>query len=286
MAKAGWDTQVLKDMERSINSKLRDFWDAGIRGPDFVWAATGPALESFSRYPVVKKISESGQLMTVTEFLGIVRRIVVDFVVGRALLHGQSEQAYGNYLIDDVTTYYLLHRHDFGFKEAPAGSCILYAISCSVSERELINQYDVLTKTGNTSRSASDTDNGTDSDQDDHEENLDTSDNSGGGKFKLKKWNLRKRSTLGMETTSGRVIPLIDQVHKIMQLWVAGDVVKVNEYLELRGLRHNQMFVQVIQALIEQSRADGSADERSILERLQNHLKSLGNVAQAVLELK
>jgi hypothetical protein len=218
--------------------------------------------------------------MTVTEFLGIVRRIVVDFVVGRALLHGQNEQAYGDYLIDDVTTYYLLHRHDFGFKEAPAGSCILYAISCNLSERELINQYDVLTKSGNASKSNED------SDLDEDEESLENSGDSGGGKFKLKKWNSRKRSTLGMETASGRVIPLIDQVHKLMQLWIAGDVIKVNEYLELRGLRHNRMFVQIIQALIEQSRAGDSADERSILERLQNHLKSLGNVAQTVLQLQ
>jgi putative DNA methylase len=56
-------------MEAGIVARLRDFWDAGIRGPDFVWAATGPALEAYSRYPAVKKASETGQLMTVTEFL-------------------------------------------------------------------------------------------------------------------------------------------------------------------------------------------------------------------------
>ena len=31
-------------MRRGIAQSLREFWDAGIRGPDFVWAATGPAL--------------------------------------------------------------------------------------------------------------------------------------------------------------------------------------------------------------------------------------------------
>jgi putative DNA methylase len=68
MAKAGWDTQVLKEMESSIVTQLRDFWDAGIRGPDFVWAATGPAMESYSRYPAVRKASEPGQLMRVSDF--------------------------------------------------------------------------------------------------------------------------------------------------------------------------------------------------------------------------
>ena len=45
-------------MRQNIREKLREFWDAGIRGPDFVWAATGPALEAYSKHPVVKKANE------------------------------------------------------------------------------------------------------------------------------------------------------------------------------------------------------------------------------------
>lgn len=280
MARAGWDTQVLKEMETSITTKLRDFWDAGIRGPDFVWAATGPAMEAYSRYPAVKKASEPGQLMAVSEFLGHVRRIVVDFVVGRVLSHGQSEPTPGDHPLDDFTTYYLLHRHDFGLKEAPAGPCILYAVSCSLSERELVDQYEVLARSGGS----------TEPDEADNEE-ADGDDESpgasgGGGKFKLKAWNARKHRSLGLETASGRTIPLVDQVHKLMQLWVAGDVVKVNDYLDARVLRRSQVFAQLIQALIEQSRAEGSAEECSILERLQNYLKSVGSTAQAALGLE
>ena len=58
--------------------------------------------------------------MSVTDFLGHVRRIVVDFVVGRVLSHGQGEPTPGDHPLDDVTTYYLLHRNDFGLKEVPA----------------------------------------------------------------------------------------------------------------------------------------------------------------------
>ena len=50
-ARPGWDTRVLEEMQEKIILKLRDFWDAGIRGPDFVWAATGPALEAYSKHP-------------------------------------------------------------------------------------------------------------------------------------------------------------------------------------------------------------------------------------------
>lgn len=281
LARAGWDTQVLKEMESSITTKLRDFWDAGIRGPDFIWAATGPALESYSRYPAVKKASEPGASMSVTDFLGHVRRIVVDFVVGRVLSHGQTEPTPGDHPLDDVTTYYLLHRNDFGLKEAPAGPCILYAVSCGLSERELADQYELLARSGGAAEAEDEEASGDDEDGDAKE----ASSSGGGGKYKLKDWRARKHRSLGMETASGRAIPLIDQVHKLMQLWVAGDVVKVNDYLDSRALRRSQVFAQLIQALIEKSRAEGSAEECSILERLQNYLSSVGSTAQAPLGL-
>ena len=49
---------------------------------------------------------------------------------------------------DDPTSYYLLHRHDFGFGEAPAGTCILYAVSCGLSDRELVDNWNLLSKGG------------------------------------------------------------------------------------------------------------------------------------------
>ena len=281
LARAGWDTQVVKEMESNITTKLRDFWDAGIRGPDFIWAATGPALEAYSRYPAVKKASEPGALMSVTDFLGHVRRIVVDFVVGRVLSHGQGQPSPGDHPLDDVTTYYLLHRNDFGLKEAPAGPCILYAVSCGLSERELADQYELLARSGGTAAVKDE-----ETSDDDEEVDAEDATSSGGGKYKLKDWRTRKHRSLGMETASGRAIPLVDQVHKLMQLWVAGDVVKVNDYLDARVLRRSQVFAQLIQALIEQSRTEGGAEECSILERLQNYLKSVGSTAQAALGLE
>ena len=135
-ARPGWDNVVLEEMRRGIAQSLREFWDAGIRGPDFVWAATGPALEAYSKHPVVKKANDPGQTMSVSEFLRAVRRLVVEFVVGRVLGELTRTAAAsvsdapleGIAGLDDVTTYYLLHRHDFGMNDAPAGACILYAL--------------------------------------------------------------------------------------------------------------------------------------------------------------
>ena len=90
----GWDNTVLAEMRENITQKLRDFWDAGIRGPDFVWVATGPALEAFSKHPAVRKANAPDEVMTVSEFLREVRRMVVDFVVGRVLTRGGEESRY------------------------------------------------------------------------------------------------------------------------------------------------------------------------------------------------
>lgn len=270
--RAGWDAQVIKEMEAGIVSKLRDFWDAGIRGPDFVWAATGPALEAYSRYPAVKKASEPGALMTVTEFLRHVRRIVVDFVVGRVLTRGDAVATDSGGL-DDVTTYYLLHRNDFGLKDAPAGACILYAVSCNLSERQLADQYEILSRGKGTAAEEED------AEAEEGAEEVEAT--GGGGTFRLRAWSHRKHRMLGLDTEGGRAAPLIDQVHKLMHLWKGGDVNKVNEYLDSRGLRRSGIFAKLLQALIELS--PHGDEERSILESLSNHIRSLGAAAQGAL---
>jgi hypothetical protein len=283
-ARPGWDTTVLQEMESNVIGKLRDFWDAGIRGPDFVWAATGPAMEAYSRYPVVKKAEAAGEVMGVGEFLGHVRRIVVDFVVGRVLTRGldggeaASGNGAGDHRLDDVTTYYLLHRSDFGLKPAPAGPCILYAISCGLSERELVDQYGLLAR-GKVAAPAEDA-----LDQDGDEGADDGG--SSGGELKLEPWQGRKQRGLGEEPLRGRPIPLIDHVHRLLQLWSAGDVVQVDTHLDRHGLRRSPLFAQLLQALIEQSRAEGATDERSALERLANHLKGSAGVAHGELALE
>ena len=266
-ARPGWDHNVLNEMRENITQQLRDFWDAGIRGPDFVWAATGPALEAFSKHPVVKKANDPDQLMTVSEFLRDVRRMVVDFVVGRVLTQDTDQEAATG--LDDVTTYYLLHRHDFGMEEAPVGGCILYALSCNLSDTDLVNQHDLLAQLGKGGSSEG-------SEEDDPSEDAEAS--GGGAKVKLKPWSRRMGRNLGLASPGGRPVPLIDQLHKLMHLWRAGDQVKVDDYLDTRGLQRNALFNQILQALIEL--ADAGSDERAILETLSNHIAARGDVGR------
>jgi hypothetical protein len=273
-------------MRQNIATRLHDFWDAGIRGPDFVWAATGPAMEAYSQYPAVKKANEPGQLMTVGEFLRHVRRMVVDFVVGRVLTKdGETSTVSG---LDDITTYYLLHRNDFGFDDAPAGACILYAVSCGLSDKDLADRYDLLARTGGKEASE---------DEESEEGDAGKIEEGSGSTLRLKSWQQRKRPSMGFDpaldnttahlpmfpdieaqVSQSREVPLIDQIHRLMHLWKTGDVNKVNDYLDIRGLRRNQLFHQLLQALIEL--APAGSEERALMESISNHVVGRGKIME------
>ncbi len=271
-ARSGWDNRVLDEMRLKIHTRLRDYWDAGIRGPDFVWAATGPAMEAYSKHPVVKKANEPGKLMEVAEFLRAVRRLVVDFVVGRVLAgDGDETTASG---LDDITTYYILHRHDFGMDDAPVGACILYAVSCNLSDNDLANRHEILLRAGGLIAPEED------DEVADPEPDADAEPEEGTGSVvKLRPWHQRKRKTMGHDA-EGHPAPLIDQVHRLMHLWKAGDVIKVDEYLDARGLKRNALFHQLLQALIEL--AGEGTEERAVLESVSNHLVARGGSTKQI----
>ena len=266
-ARPGWDGGVLSEMRSNVTDRLRQFWDAGIRGPDFVWAATGPALEAFSRHPVVKKADAQGELLSVAEFLRQVRRMVVGFAVSRLLAGGPDESRAAAEL-DDLTTYYLLHRHDYGLDPAPAGACILYAVSCNLSDAELAGGLDVLARGASTTEV---------SNEDGDEDGPETAGSA--SEARLKPWNRRRSRNLGEPSAGGAPPPLIDCVHRLMQLWKTGEQGRVDRYLADRGLWRYELFGRVVQAVIEL--APEGSEERAILESIQNHLQGRGAAAPA-----
>ena len=266
-ARPGWDNAVLREMQANITTKLRDFWDAGIRGPDFVWAATGPALEAFSKHPVVKRTDAPGSVLTVAEFLRHVRRMVVAFVVNRLF----AVQGEATATLDDPTTYYLLHRNDFGLGDAPAGACILYALSCNVSDADLAGRLDLLAR-GKAAEPSADDEEGDGKDDE-------PATTSSGSKTRLKPWHRRTTKALGEPANDGNPPPLIDCVHRTMRLWKTGEQSRVDGYLEAQGLWRNDLFKQVVQAVLELAKP--GTDERATLEYVQNHLAGESGVVVA-----
>ena len=84
-----------------------------------------------------------------------------------------------------------------------------------------------------------------------------------GSEARLKWWNERRASDLGRATKDGAAPPLIDCVHRVMQLWKTGEQARVDAYLEERGLWKHELFASVIQAVLEL--AERGSDERGLL---------------------
>ena len=202
----------------------------------------------------MKVTDSAGEQLKVAEFLRHVRRMVVGFVVSRLL----SPDGAPADELDDVTTYYLLHRNDFGLQPAPGGASILYALSCNLSDSELAGRLDILARGGKRKSMP---------DEDGH-----GAAEPGGGEVRLEAWNRRRGQSLGEPTSDGTPPPLIDCLHKLMQLWRAGDRSRVDGYLEQRGLSRHELFARLTQAVLEL--ADTGSEERSILESIQNHLQA------------
>ena len=230
-ARVGYYGNFKKEMQEQITERLRYFWDAGIQGPDFVWAAIGPALESYSRYKEVRQ--QTGKPFTISQFLTEVRRIVTDFALGQ-ILRGASTEA-----LDEWTRYYLMHMNHFGTRDAPVGECILLAQGYGLSLNNLTAaRIGILKKA------------------------------SSGSALRLLGHTDRNSDRVGQPHTSGE-LPIIDVLHRVMNLWDAGDKTEINAYLIEHGLRENTLFKSIIQALIE-TNPQGS-NERSLLETLINY---------------
>ena len=226
-AGAGHFGKVRRDMQERLTERLRDFWDADIRGPDFVWAAIGPALESYSSYTEVRRMD--GTPFTVNEFLKEVRRMVTDFALGQ-ILHGANTEE-----LDEWTRYYLMHRDYFGMVDAPVGECILLAQGYGLSLDDLSGRHiGILRRT------------------------------SSGSKRRLLAHTERDSERVGSPHPSGE-LPMIDKIHRVMNLWAQGNRAVLDAYLHEQGLGENELFKAVVQALIETSQ---DAKERSLLETL------------------
>jgi hypothetical protein len=215
---------VRRAMQERVTERLRYFWDVGISGPDFVWAAVGPALESYSAYDEVRRLD--GSPFTVGEFLREVRRMVADFALGQ-ILKGRSTEG-----LDEWTRYYLMHRNYFGLADAPVGECILYSQGYGLDLNDLRGPRGFLTK-------------------------------AAGSDVRLAKWSERIRDDLG-EPHAGGGLPMVDVLHRLMHLWGAGNLDALDAYAAEKGLRHNDLFWVVAQAVLEM--AAPKSRERTLLE--------------------
>jgi putative DNA methylase len=273
-APAGWDTNVIERM-KSILFDIREplggrnilqyYFDLGIRGPDFIWAAIGPALEAYSAHPFVKKTA--GGIMTVPEFLKEVRRLVLQFSLGelpgfRDLQRDTKGRGDGLEL-DAVTQYYLLHRAYFRLDPVPAGPCILYANACGKNETELKVAWNIIEQGGKSPRGRPRKENADDAEEEE----------SRGNQYRLLDWSERvRREGLG-ESRLNEPAPLIDRLHRLMFLLDQNRVSEMQQAFESWGLASERAFVPLLQAVRELAVRDKRDTERRLVEALATQLK-------------
>jgi adenine-specific DNA methylase len=274
-AQPGWEETVLDDMRKKLfdprealgnKNILQYYFDLGIRGPDFIWAALGPALEAYSAHPYVKKTE--GGMMEASEFLKEVRRLVLQFSLGE--LPGfrdiqQTTQGRGEGIdLDPVTQYYLLHRAYFGLDPAPAGACILYANACGKNETELKMVWHIIEQGGKSKKGRP---SATDAGMEDGESE------SKGNEYRLLAWRERVgRDDLG-EPRGGLTPPLIDRLHRLMYLFDKNRAVEVQQLFDAWGLASEKAFAPLLQAVRELALRDKDDTEKRIAEALATQLK-------------
>jgi hypothetical protein len=96
-------------------------------------------------------------------------------------------------------------------------------------------------------------------------------------------WSKRTHKTLGEVAPQGGPIPIIDMIHRLMQLWKAGDQRELNGYIIEHSLQDDR-FLQVLQAIIElpDNMDAHNSHDRSILESISNHITGGGVKAAPV----
>lgn len=281
-AQPGWEEAVLDEMRGKLfepreslgqRNILQYYFDLGIRGPDFIWAALGPALEAYSAHPYVKK--PAGGIMTVPEFLKEVRRLVLHFSLGE--LPGfreiqQTTQGRGEGIeLDPVTQYYLLHRAFFGLDPTPAGACILYANACGKNETELKVVWNIIEQGGKSKRGRPSK---RDAESDDEIE-------AKGNEYRLLRWQERTgREGLG-EGRGGTMPPLIDRLHRLMFLFQQNRASEVQQAFDNWGLANDRAFAPLLQAVRELALRDKDDTEKRLVEALAVQLKMTKRTANA-----
>ncbi|HEY5505678.1 MAG TPA: DUF1156 domain-containing protein, partial [Sedimentisphaerales bacterium] len=238
-AAPGWEEPVLERMKQILFDRrdelggkniLQYFFDLGISGPDFIWAALGPSLQAYSEHPFVKKTG--GGVMTVREFLDEVRKLVLQFSLGELPgfreLQRETQGRGESVALDPVTQYYLLHRAYFGLTAVPAGACILYANACGKDETELKVVWNILEQGGQSGpgkkgRPRKDAEEGDD---------VEEAEESKGNEYRLLDWSERIESDNLGESRGGLPSPLIDKLHRLMALFQRNQAGEVQSLYE------------------------------------------------------
>jgi adenine-specific DNA methylase len=107
----GWLNDVKEEIKNHVHKKLKNLWEDGVSGADYLISAIGSAIEIFGKY---KKVMDfEGNEIGADKLLDYVREIVTDYAVKQILHNGISAE------LSSLTRFYLLFRWTYGDAKVP-----------------------------------------------------------------------------------------------------------------------------------------------------------------------
>lgn len=243
--------EVQADLEKRVKERLEFFLSQGIRGADAFLSAIGPAMEVFGRYEGVEKIT--GDPVTVGDFLDKVREVVSHHALA-TVLEGQSM---GD--VDPVTAFYVLWRWTYDARSDE----ITKPVQIDMEDDELDDEEDLgedvvaepRASYGKGSKIKVPFDEALKLARAVGAE-IDLLMARSGILQKEKEYvrllgpeDRKRMDRLGEPKADGAPPPLIDLLHRAVNLWSDGGSEMLKQFMEQAGLGEREAFWQVAQAL-------------------------------------
>jgi adenine-specific DNA methylase len=256
-APIGWYAQVRAEMEQVIPQRLKEFWDAGIRGADFFISAIGPSVGVFGRFRKVMR--PDGREVSVGELLDEVRTIVTSFALERL---GLSR-------LDEPTRFYVLYRWAYGGDELEFDEANKLAKSVGAELDRLQEQQRLIKRDGSVVTLLTFTERWQDK-------------------------TCQGRWMHALENGTVAQLPEIDQLHIALGFWRRGETEMLAGFLRQAGIQDEMHpFWQTAQAILEvennrngnnASREGSLQDEIKALEQLLASKRNLLRQAESLAE--
>jgi len=237
-APIGWYAQVRAEMEQVIPQRLKEFWDAGIRGADFFISAIGPSVGVFGRFR--KVMHPDGREVSVGNLLDEVRNIVTKFAL----------EQLGLSRLDEPTRFYVLYRWAYGCDNLEFDEANKLAKSVGAELDALQEQQRLIKRDGSVVT-------------------LLTFAERWQDKICQGRWDQ------ALENGTVVQLPEIDQLHAALSYWRHGEMEKLAKFLRQASIQdETHPFWQTAQAILEvESEQNGSGVGNE--GKLQEEVKAL-----------
>ncbi len=138
--RVGYFEDIRGTLKEQVASKLKEFWQAGIRGADFFISSIGPLVEIFGQYSQIQKLS--GESVSMDELFALLQSEVANFVMTQLFDDFSTE------ILDKKTQFYLIYKWAYQSQKTTYDDINKLAKAIGVEEKEIFGRNALLHKQG------------------------------------------------------------------------------------------------------------------------------------------